>query len=307
MIKPLPDIVESAQSAPATSPESARNTKATLFAAPKPFFGHTGLIQRNAIESWCRLRPEIDLFLFGDEDGIREVAEEYSIRHFPNVTFNESGTPQLDSIFEQAIDAAETDLLMYTNADIVYNDSLPIAIGKLQQLELDAFLAIGQRTDFDQEEPFDFCDPQWDQNLSDRLSHQGQLASILCKDYFIFPGKNYRGIPSFSIGRGNWDNWMVSQAAKSNAPVIDVTSVLLAGHQNHDYGHAGGRMKAYVTGEEARQNKELAGGTNYVRGSVATHRLLPTGEIKRANRFPLWTFVKDFPRVARLLYQFFRH
>lgn len=278
----------------------------TLFAAPKAFEGHTAVIQRNAIQSWCQQQEHLEIFLFGDDPGIAEIAQELEIRHFPKVNRNESGTPQLNSIFSQAIDAATTPLMMYINSDIILNSSLPQTLEHLDSMELDSFLSIGQRTDFDQEDLISFSHPDWEKKLVEKVKRYGKRASILCKDYFIFPHDRFRDIPEFSIGRGNWDNWMVAEMAKSKSPVIDVTDWLFAGHQNHDYQHAGSRMKAYVTGEEAKRNKELAGGTNYVSGSVATHRLTQTGKLKRTNRFPLLSFVWDFPRVARLVYKLFR-
>lgn len=283
--------------------DSEKNPRITLFAAPKAFEGHTGIIQRNAIRSWVLLRPDLEIFLFGSEPGIAEVADEFSVKHFPNVERNDSNTPLLDHIFRQAIDASSTDLMMYVNSDIIFDQSLIATIQRLQELALESFLGIGQRTDFDQKDPIDFESDQWNQQLQQRLKKTGQLASILCKDYFIFPGNNYRDIPAFSIGRGNWDNWMVARAAESKSPVVDLTSLLTAAHQNHGYAHAGGRMRAYVTGEEAKRNKELAGGTNYVSGSVATHKLDKKGQLTKSNRVPLLAFLKDFPRAARLVYQ----
>ncbi|MEE2641751.1 MAG: hypothetical protein VX768_14075 [Planctomycetota bacterium] len=279
---------------------------ATLFAAPKAFEGHIGMIQRNAITSWCQHRDQVDIFLFGNDPGVAEIAEEFSIRHFPHVERNDEGTPRLDSIFSQAIEASGSPIMMYVNSDIVFNSSLPFTLQKIDDLQLDTFLLIGQRTNFDQLEPIPFSEVGWEEKLMARVAREGKLASILCKDYFVFPREAYREIPAFAIGRGNWDNWMVAEMAKNNSPVIDVTECLFAGHQNHDYTHAGGRMRAYVSGSEARRNKALAGGSNYVSGSVATHRLPRSGELVRANRLPLLSFLRDFPRLARLVYSLFR-
>ena len=38
----------------------------TIFAMPKAFSGHTGMIQNNAIRSWARLDPKPEILLFGD-------------------------------------------------------------------------------------------------------------------------------------------------------------------------------------------------------------------------------------------------
>jgi hypothetical protein len=41
----------------------------TFFTTAKPFPGHDGIIQRNALKSWTRLHPEVEVILFGDEGG----------------------------------------------------------------------------------------------------------------------------------------------------------------------------------------------------------------------------------------------
>ena len=50
----------------------------TIFAVPKPFRGHIGVIQRNAIRSWTLLRPACDIILMGNEEGIAEIAAEFN-------------------------------------------------------------------------------------------------------------------------------------------------------------------------------------------------------------------------------------
>jgi hypothetical protein len=41
----------------------------TIFSTPKPFHGHSGIIQRNALKSWTLLHPDVEVILFGIEDG----------------------------------------------------------------------------------------------------------------------------------------------------------------------------------------------------------------------------------------------
>jgi len=48
----------------------------TFFTTPKPFRGHIGVIQRNAIHSWKLVHPEAEVILFGNEEGAAEVARE---------------------------------------------------------------------------------------------------------------------------------------------------------------------------------------------------------------------------------------
>jgi hypothetical protein len=44
----------------------------TIFAIPKPFRGHIGVIQRNAICSWLELRQACEIILLGDDEGTAE-------------------------------------------------------------------------------------------------------------------------------------------------------------------------------------------------------------------------------------------
>jgi hypothetical protein len=46
----------------------------TLFTTAKPFEGHSGVIQRDALKSWKLLRPDIEIILFGDDAGGAEIA-----------------------------------------------------------------------------------------------------------------------------------------------------------------------------------------------------------------------------------------
>src|SRR3977135_969149 len=74
----------------------------TFFTTPKPFRGHIGVIQRNAIESWKRIHPSAEVILFGDEEGAAEAARDLRIRHIPSVKRNEHGTKYLSPIFDGA-------------------------------------------------------------------------------------------------------------------------------------------------------------------------------------------------------------
>ena len=58
----------------------------TIITSPKPFSNsHIATIQRNAIQSWMHLGPEVEVILIGNEPGLIEVAEEYKLKHLPDV------------------------------------------------------------------------------------------------------------------------------------------------------------------------------------------------------------------------------
>ena len=86
----------------------------TIFSAPKPFTDpHINMIQRNALQSWQHLSDDVEVILIGDEEGLADVANEYKMRHLPNVARNEWGTPLVSSIFGLAREASQSPLMSY--------------------------------------------------------------------------------------------------------------------------------------------------------------------------------------------------
>src|SRR5215470_10391406 len=91
----------------------------TLFTTPKPFVGHIAVIQRNALQSWKCLHPDVEVILFGNDEGVADIARELGLRHIPELDNNEFGTPLLDDLFHKAETAARFSTLGYINADII--------------------------------------------------------------------------------------------------------------------------------------------------------------------------------------------
>src|SRR4030043_774264 len=91
----------------------------TIFTIPKPFNGHIGIIQRNAIQSWTRIHPDCEIILFGKEPGVEEVAAEAKARYVPEISRNNYGTPLLDYVFAEVHKTAQHRLLCYVNTDII--------------------------------------------------------------------------------------------------------------------------------------------------------------------------------------------
>ena len=206
----------------------------TLFTLPKPFVGHIGMIQRNAIQSWARLHPDIDILIFGNEQGTADIAAEFGIRHFPEVDVNEYGTPQMSGYFQQAEEAARHSYLCYVNADIILFPDLLEAVAKV---DLPKFVMGGQRTDYDIEKPIDFTRPDWARSLRENAKKNGTLHGFSGIDYFVYPRAMFGEIPQFAVGRWYWDNWLVYRARRLGAALIDASACVMAIHQNHDYRH----------------------------------------------------------------------
>ncbi len=238
------------------------NRGLTIFAMPKAFTGHTATIQRNAIRSWRRLDPAPEILLFGNEPGIREMAEEVGARHIPEVDRNEFGTPRVDRLFQAAQDLAGHEVLAYVNADMILLPDFVQGVQTVQE-RLSGFLLIGQRWDLPILHEIDFDNPQWRNSLRQQMQSQAMLHAECGLDYFVFRTGLWPQIPPFAIGRTAWDNWLVMDPRKRGIPVVDGTESITAVHQDHDYGHvAGGRHEAW-NGEEAARNRSLAGPADY--------------------------------------------
>src|SRR5437868_5734417 len=133
----------------------------TFFTTPKPFLGHIGIIQRNAIESWKRVHPEAEVILFGDEERAAEAARQLEIRHVPDVKRNEHGTKYLSPIFDGAQDLAQHKCLCYINCDIILlSDFLDAATRVLSAGG--NFMMAGRRWDTDITAPVNFHARNWE-------------------------------------------------------------------------------------------------------------------------------------------------
>jgi hypothetical protein len=246
----------------------------TFLSTPKPFRGHIGIIQRNAIESWKRIHPDVEVILFGDEEGASEAAQELQIRHVPGVKRNEYGTKYLSPIFDQAQELARHRCLCYVNCDIVLLSDFRTAVERVL-VSNGNFLVAGQRWDTDVDAPIDFSTPDWERIVERKALEAGQQRPPQWIDYFVFShGLYYKKIPPFVIGRPGWDNWLVWFARRSGARVVDATAVVQAVHQNHDYSYHPKGEAGVWQGEEAQQNYALLhGGRCFATMENATHRL----------------------------------
>jgi len=251
----------------------------TLFAIPKGFTDpHVSLIQSNALASWQRLAPAVEVLVMGDDQGVAEAAREYGASHIPQIERNELGTPLLDWAFREAAVRARGSLLCYVNADILLLDDF---VAATRRLPAKAFLAIGRRWDCDVTSKLDFS--RGDGALRDWAGREGKLDQGRGSDYFVFPRPTDFGLPPFAVGRPGWDNWMIRRALELSIPVIDMTESVTAIHQNHGYGHVAKTMGPAWEGAEAKRNRELAGGFDrYIYSPYNATHLLGVRRLRRA-------------------------
>jgi hypothetical protein len=249
----------------------------TFFSTPKPFRGHIGIIQRNAIQSWKRVHPQAEVILFGDDEGAADAARALQIRHIPDVKRNEHGTKYLSPLFDDAQDIARFGCLCYVNCDIILLSDFRAAVERVLPFN-GSFLMAGQRWDTDINAPLDFSAPDWEKIVGHKSLEANHQRPSPLSDYFVFSrGLFYKNTPPFVIGRPGWDNWLVWYARHSGARVVDATEVVHAIHQNHDYSYHPEGEAGVWQGEEAQQNYALLGEGHFATIDNATHRLIPNG------------------------------
>ncbi len=275
-----------------------------VFGIPKPFTDPTTtLIQHNAILSWKQLAPDVEIILMGDEAGVAEFASQHAIRHVKNIRRNAFGTPLLSDAFANACQATTAPILVYCNCDVLLLRDLIMAVERIRaDRRFETFLAFGQREDVRIDRALDLTKVEDIETLFQYRRDRGQRSPIVCKEYFIYSRNLFQAIPDFCVGRGNWDNWMVAHARDQGIPVINVTGMVSAIHQAHDYRHLDTtRLGCYVTSPEARENQRLAGGRHVARGCVATWNLTYRGIVPNRGAWLNKDFWLDLPNFLRLL------
>ena len=250
----------------------------TFFSTPKAFQGHINVIQRNALRSWQRVHPEVEILLFGDDAGAAGVCTELGIRHVPAVRKNRYGTKYLASIYDQAQELARHDLLCHVNCDILLLDDFPRAVQRVASAS-GPFLLAGRRWDVDIRAPLLFETSGWQDEVRKLAIQTNRQRPSQWIDYFVFRrGFFHKQIPEFVIGRPGWDNWLLWYALHSGVRLIDASAVVCAVHQNHDYGYHPEGEKGVWEGEEAQENYALLENRRRFRTlDNATHLLTADG------------------------------
>jgi hypothetical protein len=288
----------------------------TFFSYPKPFTGLVSKLQRNAVRSWRMLDPKVEILLLGDEAGVDEMAQEVRAVRIPEVARTEWGAPRVDEIFRTSDNAARNELLCYINTDIILLPGFLDAVRRVKDLKK-PFLVIGQRWDLALESEINYLDLRWEDGLRELLRTSGQMHSPAAIDYFIFRKGLWPSIPPFGLGRTVWDNWLVLEARRRGAAVVDATNSIWAVHQTHDYNHHPQGIPGVWFGPEAKYNMDLAGRPEYIFTlEDATHILGKNGirydvrpeKIKRhfSTMMVLWPVTAPVVKGVRRAYKIFQ-
>jgi hypothetical protein len=245
-------------------------TLLTIFGTTKPMQGDAARIQSNALGSWSRLAPGIQVLLIGDDFGAAELADELGIDHLQEVQRSPLGVPLLSDLFAQGQARATGAICVFANADIIFTDDLMPTIETLSTFD-GPFLAVGQRWDVHLDEALRFDDPNWGAELRRRARIEGRQDSSIWIDWFAFGTNQMEDLPPFVVGRPGYDHWLVANALQHDVAVIDASDVVMAIHQHHEYN--GGRDTLWSNPDSAN-NRELIGPRrNYRTIANATHRI----------------------------------
>jgi len=264
----------------------------TFFTTAKSFRGHEEIIQRNALQSWKHLHPDVEVILFGDDEGAAEVCAELGLRHEPYVERHESCMKYLNYMFVRAQQIARHKYLCYSNCDIVLMQDFWRAFERTLAWRQRFFL-VGQRWDTDVAEPLDFSQVGWAESLQRFAKREGFHQHTDFADFFVFPKGLYDKVPPLVVGRSAWDAWLIWKAISERVPVVDCSSFVVPVHQNHDYRyHAAGKQGTH-TDALAIRNRELSGGGRHLRTIIdSTYRFTKRGNIRWA---PLRRYIPRLP------------
>lgn len=250
----------------------------SIFAAPRAFRGHFGIIQTNALESWRRLSITREIILLGTDDGVAEAAEKVGAIHHKTIALDSFGIPLASSVFEIAERTATSEWLCYVNADIILMPEFGASLRRAISL-FEKCLVVSRRWNLEVRDRITF-DPGWEDQLRARAARDSRLYTVYGIDVFAFRKGLFPNIPAFSLGRPFWDNWMISNARRLGYPVVDATEQFSVIHQDHDYDHVTAD-KVIRRSQQGLRNFWLAGDSFFGLGHAedATH-CVQDGEIR---------------------------
>ena len=225
----------------------------TFLSSPKPFQDLAAKNQRLAIQSWVKVHPDAEVIIYGDGVGVSEACHELGVRHIPEIQCSDSGVPYFNSIVEHASKNARYNIQCYLNCDIIMTKEL---MSSIHFIEFPRFLIIGQRIDLAEGVASGMDLNQLKKNDLIELSEKGKaiLQEPGAIDYFIFPRGIWVGLPPLVIGRGGYDNALITFCLRKKIPLINATLAFPALHLFHNYNHVSGGKETVYIGKDAQDN-----------------------------------------------------
>jgi len=186
----------------------------------------------------------------------------------------------LNDLLNRARGFATTSLVCYANSDIILLQELLDAVHAVQ-LRFPRFLAVAHRQNVDVDHLLDLG-PGRDLEPRNRIIPAGFPGDHTSIDVFVFSRDTYSQVPPLAIGRAWFDQWLIKEAHRLGVPVVALTPVAWAIHQNHAYAHIAGGYRTTVAGEEANRNLAIYGGKPHAYTLLdVTHELRIGGGLHR--------------------------
>jgi hypothetical protein len=196
--------------------------------------------------------------LVGDDPGVADAVQHVGGIHIPTIDRNAYGSPTVSSVFRKALECVRTAFYAYVNCDILLGDEFVDSLLTCSRKR--KFLMVGRRTNLDVSEPLALNDELGWSSVVRRAQCEGVDGGDQAIDYFGFPCGLWQEMPPFALGRCAWDNWLLFEATRLGACLIDASPHVLAIHQTHDYSHAQAETQgALWRSDEAKENYRLAG------------------------------------------------
>lgn len=198
----------------------------------KPFKGIFKTIQLNALRSWLRFCPSCEIIILGDDEGSKQVADEYGLLHVTNIPRNSFGTPLLDGLIKIGSDNARFDTICLMNSDIIL---LKVDLRSLERVtRLKKYLLTSKRRDVIINGLINYEDAKQLEYLWNCV----KMVQPKGNDLFMFRRDTIEDyVPPLPIGRGDHARLLIYLALKMKMPVIDATRTIYTLHQHHDYSH----------------------------------------------------------------------
>lgn len=289
----------------------------TIFSTPKNFEGIFDIIQKNAINSWRALGNDIEIIIFGDSKGAKEIAKNVAAIYIPIVKKSSNGVPILSDLFAQAEEIAKYKILTFINADIMLPFNFIDIFNKIE-IRFKKFLIVGYRWDLEIKEEINFEKINNNQGFWKNLLINAKKHPSSGIDFFIFKKKTFRRLPDFIIGRPGYDNWLIWYARRKLIPVVDISNEIKVIHQNHHYNfHNINKDPKIHLEEDGLENMKLAE-DNYLNLKDANYEIKDNKIIKKKkydfkNRnlgrmeiiYPeLYYFFKLYKKLIRRFYKY---
>lgn len=205
----------------------------TIFTFPRPFKEPFLTPQINAINSWKKIHPDVEIFLINDEENSSKIFAKSNDIKCIDGKFSKYGSPLLKYALTEIKKQAKHNDILFLNTDIIYIDGFVTSIKAIRS-HYNQYFVVGRRMDIDLNQKIDFSVENYKSVLID-LYNKGKLHNLSGLDFWLFSKNLFDDIPNFRIGKPGYDSWLLANAYKNSIPTIDASQTIRILHQNHYY------------------------------------------------------------------------